>query len=241
MGAVMVLEQGQERPVPVVFTGKRSELAGILLRGYLLMVPTIGIYRFWVTTWKRRFYWSNTEIDGDALEYTGNALQLLVGFLMALVIFVPLYGLFFYLSTQSSEAALIGYGVVGVALWFLSGYAIYRARDFRLSRTLWRGVRFDQGGSAWGYALRRFGWSALMVLTLGLVYPFMAGNLWRYRYANSWYGDRQFGFSGSWKLVAKSYYLLISSSPSSSWWPLPLPPAWAPSPMAAGAIHPASC
>ena len=202
----MVWGVAEERPVPVKFTGTRGELGGMLLRGYALMVPTLGLYRFWLTTWKRRFYWANTEIGGDALEYTGSAMQLLLGFLMALAIFVPLYGLFFYLSTQTSTAAVIGYSAVALLLWFLSGYAIYRARDFRLSRTLWRGIRLDQGGSAWGYAFRRFGWSLLMVVTLGLVYPFMAANLWGYRYRHSWYGDRQFSFTGSWRQLAGPYY-----------------------------------
>lgn len=196
------------RRAVVRFTGTRSELFGIVFRGYLLMVPTLGLYRFWLTTWKRRFYWSNTEIDGDTLEYTGNALQLLVGFLIALAFFLPLYGVFFYLSTQSPDFALWGYLAIAVLLWFFTGYATYRARDFRLSRTLWRGIRFDQKGSAWGYAFRRFGWSILMIVTLGLVYPFMAGNLWRYRYAHTWFGDRNFSFSGSWKTVAGPYYLV---------------------------------
>jgi uncharacterized membrane protein YjgN (DUF898 family) len=203
----MVLAAETEQPVQVVFTGTRKELGGMLLRGYALLLPTIGLYRFWLTTWKRRFYWSHTAIDGDALEYTGNAAQLLMGFLMALAIFVPLYGLFFYLSTQSTDAVLAGYGGAAVMLWFLVGYAIYRARDFRLSRTLWRGIRLDQGGHAWAYALRRFGWTLLMGITLGLVYPFMAVNLWRYRYVNSWYGDRQFGFTGTWKSLAGPYYI----------------------------------
>lgn len=203
----MDLGAADEQPVQVVFTGTRRDLGGILLRGYALLIPTIGLYRFWLTTWKRRFYWANTEIDGDPLEYTGNAIQLLLGFLIALAIFVPLYGLFFYLSTQSSEAAIIGYSGVAVLLWFLSGYAIYRARDFRLSRTLWRGIRCDQGGSAWGYAFRRFGWSLLVLVTAGLAYPFMAANLWRYRYRHSWYGDRQFGFTGSWKQLARPFYV----------------------------------
>ena len=203
----MVFDAGQGRPVSVVFTGTRRDLGGMLLRGYVLLIPTIGLYRFWLTTWKRRFYWANTEIDGDTLEYTGHAIQLLLGFLMALAIFVPLYGLFFYLSTQSSEAAVAGYGGVAVLLWFLMGYATYRARDFRLSRTLWRGIRFDQDGNPWGYALRRFGWSLLMGITVGLVYPFMSANLWTYRYRHSWYGDRQFGFTGSWKQLAGPFYV----------------------------------
>lgn len=197
----------EEQPVAVRFTGTRREMGGMLLRGYGLLVPTIGLYRFWLTTWKRRFYWAHTEIDGDPLEYTGNAVQLLLGFLMALAVFVPLYGLFFYLSTQSSEAAIIGYGGVAILVWFMMGYAIYRARDFRLSRTLWRGIRCDQAGSAWNYAFRRFFWSLLVVVTAGLAYPFMAANLWSYRYRNSWYGDRQFGFTGHWKQLAGPYYL----------------------------------
>ena len=204
----MSMDVGQGRLAPVQFTGARSELFGLLLRGYLLMLPTLGIYRFWVTTWKRRFYWQNTVIDGDPLEYTGHAMQLLIGFLFALAFFLPIYILFFYLSTQSPEITILGYAAVGVTLWFLSGYAIYRARDFRLSRTLWRGIRFNQHGNAWGYALRRFGWTALMIATLGLVYPFMAANLWKYRYNHTWYGDRQCHWAGSWKTIAGPFYLL---------------------------------
>jgi uncharacterized membrane protein YjgN (DUF898 family) len=204
----MNVDASAGRKTEVRFTGMRGELFGTLLRGYLLMVPTIGVYRFWLVTQKRRFYWSNTEIDGDPLEYTGNAMQLLIGFLIALLVFVPVYAVFFFLSTQDADVALLGYGAIGVLLWFLMGYAIYRARDFRLSRTLWRGIRFDQTGNAWNYALRRFGWSILVVVTLGLAYPFMTANLWRYRYNNTWFGDRQFSFSGSWKLVARPYYLV---------------------------------
>src|SRR5688500_14644441 len=192
----------------VNFTGTRSELFGLLSRGYLLMVPTIGVYRFWLTTWKRRFYWQNTVIDGEPLEYTGTALQLLIGFLFALAFFLPIYIAFFYLSTQAVQIALIGYGVVGAVLWFLMGYAIYRARDFRLSRTLWRGIRFYQKCIAWVYALRPYLRSLAMIATLGLIYPCMASNLWRYRYNNSWYGDRQFRWTGSWKTTARPYYLI---------------------------------
>jgi uncharacterized membrane protein YjgN (DUF898 family) len=194
------------RSASVQFTGTRSQLLGTLVHGYLMMVPTLGIYRFWLVTWKRRFYWSHTELDGDPLEYTGSAIQLLIGFLFAIGIFLPIYIVLLYLSTQDQTITLIGYSVMGVVLWLLIGYALYKARDFRLSRTLWRGIRFDQAGSAWSYAFRRFGWSILMVITAGLIYPFMAGNLWRYRYENTWYGDRKFSFSGSWRTVAGPFY-----------------------------------
>ncbi len=190
----------------VQFWGRRGELFGRLLRGYLLMVPTLGLYRFWLTTAKRRFYWQNTIVGGDRLEYTGSAAQLLVGFLFALGVFLPLYIAFFYLSFQSGAVTVVGYSAAALLLWFLSGYAIYRGRDFRLSRTLWRGIRFDQKGSPMGYAVRRFFWSLLVLVTGGLAFPFMAANLWRYRYNNTWFGDRQFSFTGSWKTVAGPFY-----------------------------------
>lgn len=192
--------------VPVKFTGTRAELFWRLVRGYLLMIPTLGLYRFWVTTMKRQFYWHNTSIDGDALEYSGTPLQLLIGFLFALAIFLPLYLVFFYLSTQVGTVVLVGYAVVAALFWFLFGYASYRGRDFRLSRTLWRGIRFDQKGNAWAYATRQFLWSLLVVATLGLTYPFMSADLWRYRYTHTWYGDRQFGFTGSWRTIAGPFY-----------------------------------
>jgi uncharacterized membrane protein YjgN (DUF898 family) len=190
----------------VEFTGARQELLGIMLRGYLLMVPTLGLYRFWQATWKRRFYWQNTVIDGEPIEYTGLATQLLIGFFFALAFFLPIYLALFYLSMQDTNLVLIGYGIIGAIIWFLSGYAIYRARDFRLSRTLWRGIRFDQKGNAWAYALRRFLWSIAMVLSLGIVYPWMASSLWRYRYNHTWYGDRQFDIGGNWRVFAGPYF-----------------------------------
>ena len=190
----------------VEFTGSRHELLGIILRGYLLMIPTIGLYRFWQANWKRRFYWQNTVIDGEPLEYTGSATQLLLGFFFALAFFLPIYVAFFVLSMQDVDYVLIGYAAIAAFVWFLAGYAIYRARDFRLSRTLWRGIRFDLKGNAWAYALRRFLWSIAMIFTLGLVYPWMASSLWRYRWRHTWYGDRQIEISGNWRAFAGPYY-----------------------------------
>lgn len=194
-------------PALVGFTGKRGSLLGKLIKGFLLFLPTLGLYRFWLVTQKRRFYWSHTEIDGDPLEYTGSAVQLLVGFLIAVVIFLPMYGFFFYLSLQGVDWIIWGYGAVAIVLYLLTGYAIYRSRRFRLTRTLWRGIRFHQSGSAWGYAWRRFGWSLLMLPTLGLAFPFMASSLWRYRISHTWFGDRQFNFSGKASTIAWPFYI----------------------------------
>ena len=196
------METGKPTARNVEFLGRRSELAGILLHGYLMMLLTIGIYRFWLVTKKRHFYWAQTRIDGDGLEYTGTAKQLFIGFLVAVAVLLPLYLMVLWGGTQSTGIAVTTSIIFAVLIYFLSGYALYRARRFRLTRTLWRGIRFHQGGNAWGYALRRFGWTLLMIVTAGLVYPFMQSNLWRYRFSNTWYGDRRFSIAGTWRNIA---------------------------------------
>src|SRR6201995_1775495 len=77
------------------FTGDGRAYWRILLRGAMLLAVTLGIYRFWLATDVRRFLWSNTEIAGESLEYTGTPFELLIGFLVAIAILIPVYAGFF--------------------------------------------------------------------------------------------------------------------------------------------------
>ena len=86
---------------------------------------TLGIYRFWLATDVRRFLWSNTEIDGNTLEYNGLAFELLIGFLFAIALMVPIYSLF---SLARSTLARSSGRVLGFPLLALLGhFAVYRA------------------------------------------------------------------------------------------------------------------
>src|SRR6478735_1961817 len=78
------------------FTGDPRTFRNLMIRGALLQVVTLGIYRFWLTTDARRFLWANTEIEGDSLEYTGTAIELFLGFLIAIALLVPFYVLLFF-------------------------------------------------------------------------------------------------------------------------------------------------
>ena len=78
-------------PMPVAFSGSRTQFFRLVARGAGLELFTVGFYRFWLTTDIRRHLWSNTLIDGDGAEYTGRGKELLIGFLVALAILVPVY------------------------------------------------------------------------------------------------------------------------------------------------------
>lgn len=178
------------------FLGSEGAFFGLLVRGSLLLMLTLGIYRFWFATDVRRFLWGNTEIAGDGLEYTGTARELLIGFLMAIALLLPINGLIFIGTLAPS---LLPYsGTAGFVLLALLGqFAFFRARRYRLTRTVFRGVRLYQTGSAWNYSVRSNLWTILIVLTAGLAYPWAQANLERYKLRHTHFGDLDGRFEGS--------------------------------------------
>src|SRR5215471_9375771 len=82
------------------FVGDRGDYWRLMIRGGALQAVTLGIYRFWLFTDMRRFLWASTEVEGETLEYTGTAVELLIGFLLAIGILVPVYGLLFVASLE---------------------------------------------------------------------------------------------------------------------------------------------
>jgi uncharacterized membrane protein YjgN (DUF898 family) len=191
----------------VRFLGQRRFYWRLLIRGAVLLMVTLGIYRFWLATDVRRFLWSNTEIAGEALEYTGTALELLLGFLVAIALLIPVYAGFFLatldLGILGKLSGVIGFAALGV----LGQYAIYRARRYRLTRTIYRGLRFHQKGSAWGFAFRAILWWIVTALTFGLAYPFQLASLECYKMRQTFYGDLGGRFEAS------AFVLLVRGFP----------------------------
>jgi uncharacterized membrane protein YjgN (DUF898 family) len=181
----------------VRFLGNEDTYWRLRIKGAALVVVTLGIYRFWLATDVRRFLWSNTEISGDTLEYNGLATELLVGFLFALAILTPLY-MVFAVAMLELDMVVIKPALIGFALLALLGeYALYRARRYRLTRTVFRGLRFDQHGSPWRYAVYALTCWAIVIVTLGLAYPWTLAFLERFKMRNTSYGDLHGRFEGS--------------------------------------------
>jgi uncharacterized membrane protein YjgN (DUF898 family) len=197
-------------PVPVSFSGDRSEFRRLVTRGAALELVTAGFYRFWLATDIRRHLWSNTHIDGDAAEYTGRAKELLIGFLIALAIIVPVYLAYFIAGLEAERfKAFASFPLI--AFFYLFGqFAIYRARRYRLTRTVWRGVRFWMSGSGWAYAARASLWGLLTLLTLGFLLPWREAALERYKMRHSYYGDLRGSFEGrGWEFFKRGWWLWL--------------------------------
>jgi uncharacterized membrane protein YjgN (DUF898 family) len=179
------------------FHGSERGFLGLLVRGSLLLLLTLGIYRFWLATDVRRFLWGNTEAAGDYLEYSGTARELLLGFLMALALLVPVYALFFIAALDAGLVGMFSGVLAFVLLALLGQFAVYRARRYRLTRTIFRGVRLYQTGSAWRYALTSALWWVLTIASAGLALPWGIAILERYKLRHTHYGTLQGSFVGS--------------------------------------------
>ena len=191
--------------MPVEFTASASRLFTLSAVTGALTVLTLGLYRFWMKTRLRRFYWSAVRPGGLPLEYVGQPLEKLLGFLIAVVILafyigvVNLILMFASFSLLSNNFAAYAVSFVGVIpLWF---YARYRARRYVLARTRWRGVRFGLEPGAWGYAWRALVHWLVTIVTLGLMWPRMTFHLEKYKTDRTWFGDRRFQQGGSWQML----------------------------------------
>jgi len=183
-------------PAGVSFSGDRGEFRRLVTRGAALELITFGFYRFWLATDIRRHLWSNTHVEGDAPEYTGRGKELLIGFLFALAILVPIYLAYFIVGIEAERFKAFASVPLFLFFYLFGQFAIYRARRYRLTRTVWRGVRFWMSGSGWAYAMRAAGWTLLTGLTLGLVLPWREAALERYKMRHCYYGDLQGSFEG---------------------------------------------
>ena len=189
--------QQDDQPVAggVQFLGGERDYWPLLARGAVLLMITLGIYRFWLVTDMRRFLWPNTEVAGHTLEYNGTACELLIGFLAAIAILLPFNVAFFI-----AAFGLGGEWISVFAFLFLvalSQFAVYRARRYRLTRTVYRGIRFHQTGSALAYAARASAWWIAFVLTFGLTYPWAKADLERFKLKNTYYGTLPGRFEGA--------------------------------------------
>jgi uncharacterized membrane protein YjgN (DUF898 family) len=183
--------------VPVMFEGSRREFFRLVARGALLQLITFGFYRFWLSTHIRRHLWSGTSVEGDAAEYTGTPIELLIGFLFAIAILIPVYILYFAIGVWAEVYQAFASLPLILFFYLFIQFALYRARRYRMSRTIWRGVRFWMRGSGWDYAWRAVLSTVPVALTFGLLLPWRTAVLERFKMKNSYYGNLQGSFDGT--------------------------------------------
>lgn len=176
-------------------------LVALSLTNALLRILTLGLYGFWAKTEVRKRLWSAVRLNGEPLAYTGTGKQLFLGFLFVFgLIVAPLFLLMFVtalvLGPDSRAVALAqtGFYVVLLMLW---GLGSWRAWRYRLSNTVWRGIRGSMRGNGGDYATTYFLTGLLIPLTLGWIVPWRANRLQGLLVNDMRFGDKPFSFRAS--------------------------------------------
>jgi uncharacterized membrane protein YjgN (DUF898 family) len=185
----------------LVFTYvKRPGLLKLTIVNFLLGIVTLGFYRFWAKTNVRKHIWSSVHINGEPLEYTGTGKELFKGFLVVFGIFVLPYALALaavnIIQGPTSVLAIVLQYAFLLVVYVLWGFAIYKARKFQLSRTLWRGIRGTLVGSAMTYSLLYFGSLLAKSMSMGWATPVMNTVLAEQITNDMRFGDAAFKFKG---------------------------------------------
>lgn len=123
----------------IEFTGSGSEYFRIWIVNLLLLLVTFGIYFPWAKVRRLRYFYGNTLVDGEPLDFHGNPLKMLKGYLMVGLLFV----LYSIAGNFSATAGLIAFVIV-MAIW---PALLKSSMQFRMANTSWRGLRFSFRGS----------------------------------------------------------------------------------------------
>jgi uncharacterized membrane protein YjgN (DUF898 family) len=126
------------RQCRVQFTGTGQEYFRIWIVNLLLTIVTLGIYSAWAKVRKLQYFYRNTRLDGSVFDYHGNAMAILKGRLLA-VLMVVVYKL--ALTVLGTVALVVLLGLIAVVPWLLT-----QSYRFRLHNSSYRGLRFRFSG-----------------------------------------------------------------------------------------------
>lgn len=191
-------------PSRPVYDGRLGEIYAIYLRHLALMLLTLGWSRFWGRTRIRRYVWNHLSVLGDRFEYRGRGIELMIGFLLALLLVAAWSGLMYlvwlYVFHEKPFASFglfdlfsLSVVLIGFPLAYVGHYAGLR---YKLSRTRWRGIRCGMAGSAWGYGATATFLQFANAMTAYLLTPVASVNLARPRIVNTRVGTQGFDFAG---------------------------------------------
>jgi uncharacterized membrane protein YjgN (DUF898 family) len=195
------------------FTGNWREYLPIAITNALLILCTLGIYRFWAAARQRRYLWSRTLVIDDTLEWTGTGKEMFIGFLIVIAILAPFFLFFQFLfpalmARGKTDAAVGIFALFYIGFIYLGGFARFRALRYRLSRSWWHGIRGGSDDPGWNYGGEYLGRFFLSGMTMFIVYPWVASGLWNSRWNAMSFGELPFranldteGLKWRWALV----------------------------------------
>jgi len=171
----------------------------------MLTIATLGVYSAWAKVRNKRYFYGNTSVDGAAFDYNADPAAILKGRLIAVAVLIV-----YSVTVQFVPATEPGFWIL-----FLIGlpWLVVRALAFNARNSSWRNIRFEFS-SNYREAIKVFiGMPILVVLSLGLAYPYFVCRQKAFVVNNSGYGTTEFDFNAEpgafYSIYLKAFGLLI--------------------------------
>ena len=120
----------------VSFSGSGSDYFRLWLSNLLLTIVTLGIYTPWARRRRIQYFYRNTLVGTDPLDFVASSRNMATSFLLV----VGVYALINVMSSAWLNAAV---GIITLAIAALVPWLWRSAQRFRLGNTTWRGLRFE--------------------------------------------------------------------------------------------------
>ena len=182
---------GPGKRYAVEFSASAGEYFRIWIVNLALTIVTLGIYSAWAKVRKRRYFYSHTRIDSESFEYRANPVAILKGRLIAVALFAVFYAISHY-------APLYIWAVYLVLLLF-GPWLVVRSLAFNAYNTAYRNVRFVFSGTYRTCLRLVLGYALLVVVTLGLGFPFLRRRLVQFAMESHSYGTTRFALAEGFK------------------------------------------
>ena len=177
---------------PIKFKGQAGEYFGIWIVNLLLTIITIGIYGAWAKVRTKKYFSSNTEIDGHSFGYHATGWQILKGRIL-----VALVSLVFFLGVVlTSEAGVLASGIYVSFVFILAILAlpwiVNNALKFSARMTSYRNIRLNWRGT-YGQTLFIYYITPLLsIISFGLLIPLVTKYYFNYYATGHFYGTSEF-------------------------------------------------
>ena len=194
-----MLQQKMLKPLEFEFHGKAGEYFRIWIVNVLLTILTLGIYSAWAKVRTKQYFYGNTILDGSPFEYTASPIAILKGRLVVAAILIA------YAITKSFYP--LSEGIFIILFVLVLPWLVMRSLMFNARYSSYRNLNFNFRDNIKGAYKVFLGIFILMVLTLGLLYPYYKFCVQRYRIDHHNFGQFAFRLAAAIKQFYKVYAL----------------------------------
>jgi uncharacterized membrane protein YjgN (DUF898 family) len=192
-----VADSSKKQRYQFLFTGSGGEYFKIWIVNLLLTIVTLGIYSAWAKVRNKQYFYGNTHIADATFEYTADPVKILIGRIIAFVIYLG--------AVFSGHLSPILSIVLSILLLVFLPWIIVSSLRFNARHTSYRNIPFRFSGTVVGALTTFIGWPLLGILSLGLIFPFVWKKQAEYITNNHSYGGEPFKFD----VHVKEYYKML--------------------------------